>query len=732
MIQSLLRPICEGTTLSPSGAHSVVAALVALGGAEHTYAAATETTLPKVRIEEQDEEDKGYQAAKTGTSKLASDPRDVPQSLTIVTRELMDDRNADTLKEALRNVAGLTFNAGEGGRIGDNLTLRGYSVVGDLYLDGLRDVAQYNREVFNLEQIDILRGSASMLFGRGTPGGLINQVSKEPSLGAVSSLTASIGNHDYRRVTADLNHVLNESTALRLNGMFTDDDSFRVGPHYQRWGAAPAVKFGVDTQDELTLAYYRLQDRNVPDYGVPYLNGRPLDVPVERFYGMRNADYEINKTGIATAIYRHHFADDTTLTSLARDARYERDLWAVAPRLATNDTVINRQRQARGSTEHTLTIETDFATKFQTGTIRHDLMAGADFAREKAERWTNINLTTDQGNLDPDRFVCALGGGPYANPCTSVGAPDQAPALPAAYFTSRARSFQAHYESDTIGVYFQDAAHLTDTWQAVIGARYDRMDADYDRVAPLGPLKRDDAVWSYRGGLIYQPTARQSYYASYGTSFNPSAEFYQLDDRTANTDPEESRNVEVGAKLELVAGRLSLRTSLSRSEKTNERNTDLSNTTEALLSGRRHTDSLEIEAIGRPLAKWDIFAAVAWMRANVDEVAPGSQQLNTLDKTPINTPDYTFSVTNAYRLPLNLRIGVTVEGAGLRYGNATEGTAVPGFTRWDGMIEYEQPNYDVQLNVYNLTNKIYYEGVYAGHTVPGATRTARLSFRYKF
>jgi catecholate siderophore receptor len=711
------------------GVLGILATVTTAGVPLHAYS--QEAALPPIRIEEKVDEPSGYQA-KSGTAKLPQDLRDIPQSITVVTSQLIEDRNADTLREALRNVAGLTFNAGEGGRIGDNLTLRGYSVVGDLYLDGMRDVAQYNREVFNLEQIDVLRGSASMLFGRGTTGGLINQVSKQPSLGAVSSIAVTGGSYDYRRATADVNQVINESTAARVTAMYTNDDSFRVGPHYERWGVAPAVKFGIDSNNEFTLAYYRLEDNNIPDYGVPYLNGRPLNVPVTRFYGMTNADYEKNRTGIATATYQHRFSDDTTLKSALRDANYDRDLWAVAPRLASNNTVLNRQRQARGSQEHTITSQTDFSTKFSTGVIQHDLLTGIELTREQSTRWNNLNYTTDGGNNDPDRFACPLGGGPYANPCTSIDNPDLAPNVPSIYFSSRYRLFQARYTSDTIGAYVQDIVHLGQYWQVLLGTRRDQMDADYNRVAPLGPLQRNDTMWSYRSGVIFQPTNWQSYYASYGTSFNPSAEFYQLDDRTANTPPEQSRNIEVGAKFNLLNNNLSLRTSLSRSEKTNERNTDLSNSTEALLSGRRHTDSLEIEAIGRPTLHWEMFAAVAWMRANVDAVAPGSQQLNTLNMTPINTPAYTFSITNTYQLPFGIKVGLTADGAGLRYGNATESNAVPGYTTWDGLVEYEKSRYTVQLNVYNLTDKIYYEGVYAGHTVPGATRTARLMLKYKF
>jgi catecholate siderophore receptor len=208
-------------------------------------------------------------------------------------------------------------------------------------------------------------------------------------------------------------------------------------------------------------------------------------------------------------------------------------------------------------------------------------------------------------------------------------------------------------------------------WKVLVGARWDSFGADYDRPAPLGDLSQRQRTWSYRTGLIYQPSVERSYYASYGTSFNPSAELYQLDDRTANTDPESSRNVEFGAKYELFDGGLSLRAALFRTEKLNERNTDLSNQTVALLSGRRHTDGVEFEWAGRINPQWDMFGAVSLMRARID-VASG-QQAGTLGKRPINTPSHTWSFWSTYRLGDGWRVGGGVEGVGDGHRGACHG-----------------------------------------------------------
>jgi catecholate siderophore receptor len=676
-----------------------------------------ETTLPSVNVRsDRDKEEKGYQPGITNTTKLPLLPRDIPASITTVPQQLMYDRSADTFREALRNVPGLTYNAGEGGRIGDNITLRGYSVVGDIYLDGIRDIAQYNRDLFNIESIDVLRGSASMLFGRGSTGGIINQVSKQPVLYDRYEASLTAGSYKYFRETADLNKKIGDSSAIRLNLMRTDADSFRDGVESHRWGFAPTIAWGIGGRNEVSLSWYHLQYNDVPDYGVPYFQGRPLAVPVNRFYGLTNADSQRDSADVGTATYIHRWTDDTSLKTVLRKGRYSRDLWAVAPRLIgapsviTDSTPINRQAQRRAGDEDTTTSQTDFTTKFATGRVKHLVLAGVELMREKAQRWNWV------------------GGG--ANPPTTVGNINSSPDLPPNFF-SVTRGGQVNYTADTVGLYGQDMLELTSQWKLLLGGRWDHFKADYERAAPQGPLARTDRVWSYRTGLIYQPSDFQSYYVAYGTSFNPSGELYSLDDRSANTPPEKNRNIEAGAKWELADGDLSLRTAVFRSEKTNERNTDLAVTVEQnLLAGKRHTDGIELEAAGRILPQWEVFSGLALMKSEID--AATGQQLNTLGKKPINTPSYTFNVWTTYKLGGGWKVGTGVEGVGNRYGNTTNTVLVPHYARWDALLAYEQRRYDLKLNILNLANESYYEGVYQGHVVPGVKRTVLLTAKLKY
>ncbi len=613
-------------------------------------------------------------------------------------------------------MAGVTFNAGEGGRIGDNITLRGYLAVSDLYLDNMRDVAQYNRDTFNLEQVDVLKGSSSMLFGRGSTGGVINQVSKTAKPVAMSEVNLTGGTNDYRRVTADINTPINDKVAFRLNFMNLDAKSYRTGVDQKSTGVAPTLTIGAGTEDEVNLSYYYLNTDNTPDYGVPYFQNQPLAVPFDRFYGMANADYEKNKTGIATISYQKMFSNGATWKTTVRRGEYDRSLHATAPRLAggtsviTDNTVINRQRQSRGASEKTLGLQSDFSHNFNTGSIGHELIAGVEALNEKATRW---NLTN-----------------PTANPATTVGNPNIYPTLPANFMSSFTPVFQGAYKGNTYSAYVQDVMQFAPKWKFMAGLRYDRMSADYTNNQYV-TYNRTDKKFSSRFGLMYTPSEAGMVYAAYSTGFNPSAELYQLDPRGTNTPPEKTRNIELGTKWNLLDNRVAVRASLSRSEKTNERNTDLAEPDVYLLSGKRHTDALELEVNGRLTDKWDIYANYAHMRAKIDRAAGSS--VDNVGKTPANTPKNTFSVWTTYKVTPDLKLGLGLEGVGSRYTSDANTTKIAGYQRVDAMVEYNfNQNLTAKLNVFNLLNKRYYEGIYRGHVVPGTDRAAQLMLSMKF
>ncbi|MCE3255580.1 MAG: TonB-dependent siderophore receptor [Rickettsiaceae bacterium] len=688
------------------------------------------TKLPTVTVKEKSEkEDKGYKSGTTNIGKTNQAAKDVPQSLTIVNRDLMDDRGATTFQDALRNVAGLTFNAGEGGRVGDNITIRGFGASSDLYRDGMRDNAQYNRDIFDVEQVEALRGAASMLFGRGSTGGIINQVSKEPELGKTSNVNLTVGSHSFFRETLDYNQEVGDSAAIRLNVMKTDSESHRKTVKRDSFGVAPSFKWGIDTANEFLLSYSHLEYDDTPDYGIPLRNAdgaRPVRVDYDNFYGLKS-DSQKDSSDVYTGKWTHKFDDDSQLKTTIRHHNVDRNLFATAPRFNTaptdTSTVVSRQRQARGAEEQTNTFQSEFSSKFKLLDMKHEGLIGIEYLYETADRWTNT--------------------GAAANPTTDLYHPN--PSEP--FATTFTRTNPISFKDTDLGIYAQDLIEFVPNWKLLLGGRYDDFRADYKSTTTATGAttrySRNDRVFSYRTGLMYQPSDYSTYYVSYGTSFNPSGDLYAIEALTnanaGKTDPEKSVNMEVGGKWELFDGNLSLRTALFRSEKTNERNTDPAVTSVVLLSGKRHTDGVEFEANGKLTANWELFGSIALMDAKIDKhINP-----RIVGLAPANTPKVSGNIWTTYKLTPEFKIGGGVDFVGERTAFSTSGAPgtmpnvrkVAGYARYDAMAEWSKKQYSVRLNVFNLLNKEYYDSIYqtsGAHAIPGIDRSAQVTVGYKF
>ncbi|MGL6042037.1 MAG: TonB-dependent receptor, partial [Deefgea sp.] len=254
----------------------------ALFGAVAGGVNAAETVLAPVEVSTESNQTRNgtvntFKAPTVHVGRIEQDARDIPQSVTSVTRQLMNDQDANSLKEALRNAVGVTFNAAEGGNSGDGIRIRGFGASNDMYLDNFRDSAQYNRDTFFIDTVEVLRGPASMMFGRGSTGGVVNQVSKTPFRGDLNQLSTSIGMDSFYRVEGDFNKVIGENTAARLNVMGQKADSFREGAEMNRWGIAPSITWGLGEPTQITASYLHYQEDNVPDYGVPYYRKTPFN-----------------------------------------------------------------------------------------------------------------------------------------------------------------------------------------------------------------------------------------------------------------------------------------------------------------------------------------------------------------------------------------------------------------------------------------------------------------------
>lgn len=702
----------------------------------------------------------GYQATKTRVGKTLQDPHDVPQAVTTITRSLMHDQQVGSLREALRNVSGLTFNAAEGGRSGDNINLRGFYTFGDIYLDGIRDTAQYNRETFNLEQIDVLRGSAAMLFGRGQAGGVINQVSKTPQLNDKNTVTASVGEQGYKQFTGDFNKQLNDTTAIRLNVMQRGEENWRENPttgdrpEQNRQGIAGSIGFGINTDDELLLSRIFTKTRDVPDYGVSFNNGngnntatntrRPTDnFSSSSFYGTDN-NFDDSETTISTATYTHKFNKDMQWRTQVRVADYERQYWAKTPSnlLAPSANGSVGGNQTRTSDYDTKTIQSDFSNTFNLFEMKHQALAGFEFLHEESYRTTlrQLNARTGQPFTQTGAALTAAiaaDGVTYNKDVISTAAPNT--------FTGNSTSF-----------YAQDTIEFIPKWDVLFGIRRDELRASYSSTTSPSLSFGEN---SYRTGLSYHYNPDTHYYLSYSDAFSPTADLYQLSGGAS--PPERGETTELGAKWMLLDGDLAFRTALYSTTKEYERNGDLDSTA-AILTKKRRTNGLEFELAGRITSNWEIFSDLAFMDAKILETATNINAATGVvtvadprfeGERARNTPTMTFNAFSTYKVTDKWRVGGGFESKGKRYGynptSAASATSVgngpfrtgtfdpntaPGYTRWDALVAYEEKKWAVRLNIKNVFDKVYYDSIYDNgpFTVPGNRRAAVLTTEFKF
>lgn len=737
---------------SPAMAQTTVPAAPASAASSPDPAPAAITTLPQIKVKAAAEPTgkEAYQATTTRIGKGKQELRDVPQSVTVVTERLIDDRNLDTLKDALKNTAGISFQAAEGGE--EDIRLRGFSLqsTGDIFIDGMRDPAFYDRDSFSWDRLEVLRGSASMLFGRGSTGGAVNQVSKQPMLIDQNELSFTLGSGDYVRTTGDFNLKTGENAALRINAMVTtaDNDGNKIDKH----GIAPTYRFGIGTADEFSVGMYYLENNNGINYGLPWLTpgaqkgGDYLwDTNPKNYYGMAS-DYVRGGTTQGNASHVHRFEDGGELRTALRLATYTRDQRASAVRFAaatlqpdglpvTSDTfsdatVLQRSNgngvQAKIMNMQTQYLQSDYSGKFKWGGLNNEVLSGVDLSNETFE---NFGLAPNSPTL--------------TKPRTTVGNPADGATIDEG---SRITRLTQDFHAKALGVYFQDLVQVAPAWKVLAGLRWDRFDGRYTQpdlanaagvVTPAAVRERTDSLWSKRFGVLFQPTPLQSYHFSYGTSFNTSGDTYRFDALGSNTDPESSRNIELGAKIDSPSGNFTSRVAVFHASKYNERNTDETSVTPTnyALSGKRHAAGFELDLTGRLTPLWEVYGSYAFIPvAKIDRGAMNGSTLlqgETVGSRPGLTPRHSGTIWTTYKLAPQWRVG---GGLNARSGDrALQSTiSAPSFITGDLMAEYEFQAAVFKLNLTNVTNEHYADMLYRGHYIPGKPRTLQLTTTLKF
>jgi catecholate siderophore receptor len=706
-----------------------------------------DTVLPEVKVT-----DEGFKKDTTSTATRTETPlRDIPQFINTIPETLIRSQNATQLSEALRNVPGISYAAGEGGTQANQVFyLRGFPAGGDLFIDGVRDIGEYNRDLFATESVDVLQGPSALMFGRGSTGGLVNQVSKVADLVARKEGALTVGSFDQKRLTADINQPFGESNAFRVIALGEKSGSYRYPQDVERAGIAPSVRFNIGYPTEITASYYYLKTHDITDYGQPTVSpavtGTGLfempPISPRNYYGYANHDFTDHQTQIGTLRVDHRVGRDFTLRNVTRYAQYERQLEAtistlrntdrdgapLTPATPIEDLMVTRNHdgnRTRDNDDRAFINQTDVTWKLATGRVKHTVIGGLELAREKLDRWNYV--------LDADPNTPGTQTPTSATPLTN---PD--PSTTLGY--TKTPNIRARAQGDTVGMFVQDQMELTNTLKALAGIRFERYEADArtESIATgavaAGPFARTDRMTSYRAGLIWQPGATQSYYLAAGNSYNPSGELgaygstgTNLSVGNENVGPEENRGYELGGTWDFRDG-MQLRAALFRNEKVNTRLVDVDGV--VTLAGSRRVDGVEVQLAGHIMPNWEIYSGIAFMDAKI-LVGPANVQ----GKTPLGVADVSGNVWTTYKLGGGWEVG-----GGARYNssfwlNDANTGKVPRYAVWDATLAYVRSDCEVRLNLYNLGDKTYYVGGYQNNpnrVLPGAPRQVSVTFRYTF
>lgn len=703
---------------------------------------------------------------------------DTPQTVQIIGKELFNQQGATTLTEALRNVAGVgTFYAGENGstNTGDAVYMRGYDSSSSIFVDGARDLGSVSRDLFNIEQVEVVKGPASTDTGRSAPTGAINMVSKQANLQGHSSGTVSVGTESQRRATADTDIVLGATTALRLNGMWQDSDvPGRDEVNNKRWGIAPSLGFGLGTDTRVFLNLLYVKQNNVPDgfvptiglpgwtpeHGLEQLVGHPVDS--SNFYGS-DADHDDSTSKMATLRFEHDFSDTLKLSNTLRWGETEQD-YILTSFMTTGD-INNTGNTQAGNIKYTnandlstytlarsninskdqvnkiLTDQFNLRWDFATGAVDHFVTTGVDLTRE-----------------EQTAYGVATSG---ALPAISLYDPQDRSTGTLAWHRSGA---VANGKTDTAALYLFDTLKFGEHYLLTAGVRADHYTTDYDStvvcggtgrgavacpagvaagsVIPSVDLSDNDTLLSYKLGFVYKPIETLSVYANAAQSQQPpGGSNFSLNTTASsadsiNNDPQKAKTYEVGSKWALNKS-FEVNLALFQTNIENQVIADVDSASGYSQTGKQRVQGVEINTTGNLTPNWNVTLGYTHQNTSVEKgsavTADGSDTLSY-------TPKQAFTSWTTYKLPFGLTVG-----GGIRYtGGLHRGTDnvlnnTPAFTKsytvYDAVASYDvNDNFSLRLNGYNLFDKEYVAAINKSgfRYTPGTPRYVLLSADFRF
>jgi len=665
------------------------------------------TPLPKVTVTGE-QESEGYLTDISRTATKTDTPLlDVPQAVTVVTRDLIQDQAMQSMADVVRYVPGAGMAQGEGNR--DTIILRGNSSTADFFVDGVRDDVEYFRDLYNVDRVEALKGPNAMIFGRGGAGGVINRVTRQANWNAVREVSLQGGSWNNARATFDLGDGFTDSFAARLTGMYEKSDSFRDGFELERYGINPtaALRLGDDTILRLSYEYFDY-DR-IADRGIPSLDGRPIATDESTFFGdpaQSPTDATVNQI---SAVVDHAFSETVRIRNRTVYADYDKFYQnvfsgAVNAAAATVTITAYNNEQLREN----LFNQTDLLFSFDTGAIRHRFLAGAEFGEQVTDNFRNTGYFNDT-----DSSVQA----PFSDPTISVPLT----------FRQGATDADNRGRATIAAVYVQDQIELSPRFEAVLGLRFDKFEMDFTNNRTGDNFESSDDLLSPRAGLIYKPVEPVSLYASYSMTYVPraGAQLTSLNLTNQALDPEEFEDLEVGAKWDIRDG-LALTAAVFQLDRTDVVIPDPNDPAVSILVDGQRTEGFEFGVSGRVREAWSIQGGYAWQNGELTE-ALGGTRLAQL-------PKHVASLWNKYDLTPAWSVGLGVIYQTEMFAAADNAVTLPEFTRVDCAL-YFTPNerLRMQLNVENLLDEKYYASAHNNNNIsPGSPRALRAGVTVNF
>lgn len=753
----------------------IAAAIPAMGMAAQGDASQAGLSLPGTNVTSTAEREVPYKAKRSANAKMTEALLDTPKTVQVIKKEVLREQGANSLMEALRNTPGITMQLGENGNTsaGDTFTMRGFSTQNATFVDGVRDLGAISRDVFNLEQVEVVKGAAGSDIGRGASSGYINLISKLPTLDNEVFTTVGYGTSDKSNLTADINQQLSDNSALRLNLMRRDGDvDGRDYVDNSSYGVAPSIAFGLDTATRVYVYSQHVHQDNTPDGGTPTIGMQGFKstlsnatqaarlnsggkVDAQNFYGSKN-DYERIDADMLSLKLEHDLNDVTTIRNISRWGVSDNDriltgINAMAAPSANPDSwTVARSRQLLDQQNEILANQTNLTSEFMTFGLRNDLSAGMELMSEKQR--TENGATALQ-------VIDGVTYGAVTIPAANLYDPDANQFLGRPY----KNGVFVDGKTETAALYAFDTLHLDEQWSVNAGMRYEHYTTESDGAALVAiaatpasndylltpySLNASDNLTSWNTGLVFKPLENGSIYLAYANSQTPPGSGnFSLSSSASSADnpdlePQETKHVELGTKWDLLDERLNVTLAAYRTENENQVSYD-SVSQVYFQEGKTQVDGVELGVVGQLTNFWQVSAGIAHMETKQVDQASFSTTNGVSKTSGVRwSPDLTATLWTSYTL------GDLTLGGGARYvseqdryvvSGVDSGTQnmpqIPSYWVADAMAAYRvSDNLNLRLNVYNLFDEEYIESLNnsGARMRLGAPRSAMLTSELSF